>query len=103
MHRGRGKKRTRHHHSGRQRTGPAVEGMMLREVGRGRKGNPDGRTMGPTGTWYQVEGGKVRKPDEGRKAQACTRNSFGTLEGEGSADERWRPADGASSRWTVSP
>ena len=51
---------------------------MLREVGRGRKGNPDGRTMGPTGTWYQVEGGKVRKPDEGRKAQACTRNSFGT-------------------------
>ena len=32
--------------------------MKVMETGRGRKGTPDGITLGMTGTWAQVEDGK---------------------------------------------
>ena len=43
--------------------GGAGSGVRLVEAGRGREGHLDGRVLGPTGTWAQVEGGKKRKPD----------------------------------------
>ena len=55
----------------RQVTGPPVEagrgegGVM--ETVRGRKVPRDGRILGPTGTWAQVEDGKGGQPDGGRQ------------------------------------
>ena len=49
----------------------------MRESGRGRKGPPDRRTLGPTGTLEQVESNKGGQPDRGRTAHARARNSFG--------------------------
>ena len=51
--------------------------MRLMVVGIGRNGPPDGRKLGPTGTWAQVEDSKRGKPDGRRQAQAHARNSFG--------------------------
>ena len=51
--------------------------MRLMEAVRGRKGPPDGITLGPTGTWAPVEAGKGGERDGGRKAQDCARNYFG--------------------------
>ena len=58
----------------RQGTGPPVEanrggvvGVRLMERVRGRKVPMDGRTLGTTGTWEQVEDGKRGQPDGGRQ------------------------------------
>ena len=65
--------------------------MRLR-TGRGRKGYPDGRTLGPTGIWSQVEGRKGGQLDGGRQAQYRARISFGAA-GRG-GDLRPAVADG---------
>ena len=60
-------------------TDPAVKAGRGggRDSGRGRNVAPDGRTMGPTDTWLQVEGGKGGQPDGGRQAQIIHRTPLG--------------------------
>ena len=40
--------------------------MRVMVTDRGRKGHPGGRTLGPTGTWAQVEDSKGGNSDGGR-------------------------------------
>ena len=70
---GMGGRRTQRHHSGSEGEWAASQGgqgggtdVRLMEAGRGRKGPPEGRTLGPTGNWEQVEEGKGGEMDEGR-------------------------------------
>ena len=42
----------------------------MMEAGIGRKGPLDGRKLGPTGTWAQVEDGKGGQPDGGKEGRA---------------------------------
>ena len=65
------------------------------ESGRGRKGPPEGKTLGPTGTLAQVNNSKGGKLDGRRQAQLARGNPLGRPEWEGSTDEQWRPAYGS--------
>ena len=70
--------------------------MRLMDAGRGRKGPFDGRTLGLSETWEQVEDGNDGKPDRGRQARLSRGTPFGRSTWEGITDEWWRRAGGSA-------
>ena len=67
--------------------------MWLMQSYIGKKGTLDGRTLGLTGTWEQVEDEQGEQPDGGRQARLARGPPLGRPSWKGSADERCRPAD----------
>ena len=66
--------------------------MRVMESEREKKGPLDGRTLGLTGTWAQVEDNKKVQPDGRRHARLVRGTHLGRPAWEGSVDQRWRPA-----------
>ena len=87
--------------SGQGRQGGGV-GVVWKEAGRGRKGPLDGRTLGPIGTWEQVEDGKGEVTGRGKTGTGlreellwAAQNGREVHKGSGGRQA------GAPSRWKV--
>ena len=79
-----GVRRTQRHHPGTEGDWADVRGwkggragVRLAEAGRGRKIPLDGRNLGPTDTWEQVEGGNGGETGRGKAGADFARNSLG--------------------------
>ena len=65
-------------------TGSSVEaikgggGVRLREASRGRKVPTNKKTLGPTGTWAQVKGGKGGRTGRGKAVTGSRKELLGT-------------------------
>ena len=89
-------------------TGSSVEaikgggGVRLREASRGRKVPTNKKTLGPTGTWAQVKGGKGGSTGQ-RKAGTGSREDllWDAWQGREAQTSGGGRRPGASSRWTV--